>query len=500
LSFNPQAILLKVSARVPLHRLFLKIFFWYWLTAWAVIAIVLLGSRLTGMRQVSVPNMYSTVAPLVAAEAAKAYESGGPEAFARFSQRRDHDHERQLFLLDGSYKDVLSRPLPDDGLRVAQSAENGQLIVFRGRIAAYKFVSSSGHLYILMLFLKSDLRQIWDVLLGEGLPFSISLLLLVTVLCFGLAYHIASPIYSIQSTARRVAQGDLKARVPSSVSRRYDELAALAKDFDSMVNRLDSLIQTQKNLLNSVSHELRSPLARINLSLALLKDRFSGDSDDLFQRMDRDVARIDLLMGQLLTLSRLEARFSSAERADVDFAQLVEETAADGNFEAQALGKSVSFERTGSIILQNADGDALRSACENIIRNAVRFTRPGTGVQIALEINRSAPEPLAVLSVRDHGPGVPEDALQAIFQPFYRINADADTTGGNGLGLAIAAEAIRMHRGTIRAENIRPTGLEIIIQLPVGPEMPSREGELATPQPSSRYKALASIGGTNLTA
>jgi signal transduction histidine kinase len=95
---------------------------------------------------------------------------------------------------------------------------------------------------------------------------------------------------------------------------------------------------------------------------------------------------------------------------------------------------------------------------------------------------------------------VPEDALQAIFQPFYRINRDPETTAGNGLGLAIAAEAIRMHRGTIRAENIRPTGLEIIIQLPVGPEMPSREGELATPQPSSRYKALASIGGTNLTA
>jgi signal transduction histidine kinase len=249
-----------------------------------------------------------------------------------------------------------------------------------------------------------------------------------------------------------------------------------------------------------VSHELRSPLARINLSLALLKDRFSGDSDDLFQRMDRDVARIDLLMGQLLTLSRLEARFSSAERADVDFAQLVEETAADGNFEAQALGKSVSFERSGSIILRNADGDALRSACENIIRNAVRFTRPGTDVQIALEINRSAPEPVAVLSVRDHGPGVPEDALQAIFQPFYQINGDPETTGGNGLGLAIAAEAIRMHRGTIRAENLRPTGLEITVQLPMGPEIPSREGELATPEHSSRYKALASIGGTNLTA
>jgi signal transduction histidine kinase len=252
-----------------------------------------------------------------------------------------------------------------------------------------------------------------------------------------------------------------------------------------MVNRLDSLIQTQKNLLNSVSHELRSPLARINLSLALLRNRFSADSDDLFQRLDRDVERIDLLMGQLLTLSRLEARFSSAEREDVDFAQLVEEAAADGNFEAQALGKSVSLQTTGSIILRNADPHALRSACENIIRNAVRFTRPGSDVQIVLEVDRSAPEPLAFLSVRDHGPGVPEDSLQAIFQPFYRINGDGEATGGNGLGLAIASEAIRLHGGTIRAENLRPTGLEIIIQLPVAYDIASHGADLRKPEHST---------------
>jgi signal transduction histidine kinase len=468
-----------------MHRLFLKIFFWYWLTAWGMIAIVLLGSRLTGMRQVSPPNMYATVAPILAEEAVKAYESGGPEAFARFSQSNGHDNERQLFLLDGFYKDVLSRPLSDDGLRVAHAAKNGQLLVLRGHIAAYKFVSPTGHPYILMLNLKSDLRQIVDAVLGEGLPFSISLILLVTLLCLGLAYHIASPIHSIQSTARKVAEGDLKARVPSSVSRRFDELAALAKDFDSMVNRLDSLIQTQKKLLNSVSHELRSPLARINVSLALLRNRFSADSDDLFQRLDRDVERIDLLMGQLLTLSRLEAGFSSGEREDVDLAQLVEEAAADGNFEAQALGKSVSLQITGSIIVRNADPHALRSACENVIRNAVRFTRPGSDVRIVLEVDRSTSEPLAFLSVRDHGPGVPEDSLQAIFQPFYRISGDAEATGGNGLGLAIASEAIRMHRGAIRAENLQPTGLEIIIQLPVAYDIASHGDELSKPEHST---------------
>jgi len=460
-----------------MYRLFLTIFLWFWLTAWGILAIVFLGSHLTGMRQVSAPNMYATVAPILAAEAVKAYESGGPEAFARFSQSNVRSDERQLFLLDGFYKDVLSRPLTNDGLRVAQATKNGQLIVLRAHIAAYKFVSSSGRPYILVLYLKSGFRAIADTLLGEGLPYTISLILLVTLLCFALAYHIASPIHSIQSTARRVAQGDLKARVPASVSRRFDELAALAKDFDSMVGRLDALIQTQKNLLNSVSHELRSPLARINLSLAILKKCSLPESDDMFQRLERDVARIDLLIGQLLMLSRLEAGLLSAAREDIDFTQLVQETAADSNFEAQARGKSVSLRTKGSVILRDADPHALRSACENVIRNAVRFTQPGTDVEVVLEIDKSVPEPLALLSVRDHGPGVPEDSLQAIFQPFFRINAEA--TGGNGLGLAIAFEAIRLHRGRISATNLLPTGLEINIRLPMAYDAAVHSHELS---------------------
>jgi signal transduction histidine kinase len=307
----------------------------------------------------------------------------------------------------------------------------------------------------------------------------------VTLLCFALAYHIASPIHSIQSTARRVAQGDLKARVPASVSTRFDELAALAKDFDSMVGRLDLLIQTQKNLLNSVSHELRSPLARINLSVALLKKRYSADADDMFQRLDRDVARIDVLMGQLLTLSRLEAGLSSAEREDVDFAQLVEETAADCNFEAEASGKSVSLRTRGPVILENADPHALRSACENVIRNAVRFTQPETNVEVVLEVDRSTPEPVGILSIRDHGPGVPKESLDAIFQPFYRISGDGQGTDGNGLGLAIASEAIRLHRGTISAANRRPTGLEITIRLPIASDAASRRYGFPQPEHNS---------------
>ena len=463
---NVHSRLLRIRAKVPMHRLFVKIFLWFWFTVWGILAIVFLGSRLTGMHQVSTPNMFSTVAPIMAAEAVKAYESGGPQAFARFSQSNAEDHEHQLYLLDGFYKDVLSRPVTDDGLRVAHAAKSNQLVIFRTHIAAYKFISPSGHPYILMLYLKSGLHAIRDALFGYGVLFSIFLFLVVTLLCFWLAYHIASPIHSIQLTARGVAQGDLKARVPAAVSKRHDELAALAIDFDSMVDRLEVLIRTQKDLLSSVSHEVRSPLARINLSLAILKKRWSTDSDDVFRRLESDVGRIDLLMGQLLMLSRLEAGLSSAEREDVDLGQILEEVTADGDFEARALGKSVSLRVTDSVLLRNADPHALRGACENIIRNAIRFTRPGTDVQVVLQMDKSTQEPLALLSVRDHGPGVPEESLQTIFQPFVQVLSDENPEEGNGLGLAIALEAIRMHSGTIQAANLPLGGLEICVRLP----------------------------------
>jgi len=303
-------------------------------------------------------------------------------------------------------------------------------------------------------------------LLSTGIPFLLCLLSVVTILCFWLAYNIASPIHGIQSAARRVAQGDLSARVPHAVSLRRDELAALAVDFDSMVERIEMLIGTQKNLLNSVSHELRSPLARLNVSLAVMRKHMPEEVLDICERMERDVGRIDTLMGQLLTLSRLEAGLSSGERESVNFTLLVQEVVADGNFEAAALGKSVTLEAANPVVLENADSLALRSACENIVRNAIHFTRPGTKVKVALGIDNAASGPQVILTVRDEGPGVPKDALQNIFRPFFRTNGTERQSEGNGLGLAIAREAVRLHHGSITASNLSPKGLEISVLLP----------------------------------
>jgi two-component system sensor histidine kinase CpxA len=294
-------------------------------------------------------------------------------------------------------------------------------------------------------------------------------LLMVTLFCFWLTHHIVAPIQGIQSAARKVAAGDLSVRAPVEISERHDELAALAADFDAMVERLSAFVRSQKDLLSTVSHELRSPLTRLIMSLALLRKQSPPESEELLQRMEHDVERVDTLMGQLLTLARLETGVSSEARNDVDLSQLVQEVVADGDFEARSCGKSVRLEAEGGIVVQKADQQALRSACENVVRNAIRFTRPGSEVQVILKTEKMNPSSQAVLSVRDYGPGVPGEMLQQIFQPFFRIketNGDPRASKGTGLGLAIALEAIRQHRGTIIASNAKPIGLEVKITLP----------------------------------
>lgn len=456
--------------RVPVHRLFVKIFSWFWVTALVIIGIIFVGRRVMDLRPIDSSTMYASVASMVAGEAARAYESGGAAGFARFANSLAGGHNGQVFLLDEFNKDVLSRAISRDTLRLAREAGRNQLVSTQSslyeRVAAYKFVASSGRPYTLVVYEHSALPNLTGVLLSEGVPFLLGLLVVITVLCFWLAYHIAAPIHSIQSAARRVAQGDLSARVPNAVSLRRDELAALAMDFDSMVERIETLIRTQRNLLTSVSHELRSPLARLNVSLAVMRKHTSEEAFDICERMERDVARIDALIGQLLTLSRLEAGLTSGERENVNFTLLVQEVVADGNFEAAALGKSVSLESSSPVVLERADSLALRSACENIVRNAIHFTRPGTEVRVALGIDNGASSPQVILTVCDEGPGVPNDALQNIFRPFFRINGPEKKSEGNGLGLAIALEAIRLHHGSIAASNLNPKGLEISVRLP----------------------------------
>ena len=460
------------NARVPIGRLFTKVFLWFWLTVLALFAIFF-ASRMVGTRLLPSTDIVASFAPRVADEAAHAYETGGPQEFETFAQGLLGKSGVELYLIDGYGKDVLSRPVPSDSLSIVRAARSDGRILsrfgLRSHSSSYKFTSPSGHPYVLLVRAPLLLARFLATTVGGGLPLFAAVLLMVTLFCFWLTHHIVAPIQGIQSAARRVAAGDLSVRAPAEISERHDELADLAADFDAMVERMSAFVRSQKDLLSTVSHELRSPLARMIMSLALLRNQSPREPEELLQRMERDVERIDTLMGQLLTLSRLETGLSSDEKGRVDLSQLVQEVTADGDFEARSCGKSVRLEAEAGVVIEKADQQALRSACENIVRNAIRFTSPGSEVEVVLKTEGVSRR--AVLLVRDCGPGVPAELLQQIFEPFFRVkerNGEPRVNKGTGLGLAIALEAIRQHRGTITASNTNPIGLEVKIILPIG--------------------------------
>jgi two-component system sensor histidine kinase CpxA len=472
-SVTIQSSISRPNARSPIGRLFIKVFLWFWLTLLALFAIFM-ASRMVGIRLIPSTDIVASFAPRVADEAAHAYESGGPQEFGLFAKGLVGKSGVELYLIDGYGKDVLSRPIPADSLKIVRSARSDGHILsrygLRSHSSSYKFTSPSGRPYVLLVRSGLQVGRFLDATAGGGLPFFGVVLLMVTLFCLWLTHHIVAPIQGIQSAARKVAAGDLSVRAPVEISERHDELAALAADFDGMVERLSAFVRSQKDLLSTVSHELRSPLTRLIMSLALLRKQSPPESEELLQRMENDVERVDTLMAQLLTLSRLETGLSSDGRHIVDLSQLIQEVVADADFEARSSGKSVGLQAEGGIVVEKADQQALRSACENVIRNAIRFTAPGSEVEVTLKTEEMSASPQAVLSVRDHGPGVPGELLQQIFRPFFRVrepSGNPRATNGTGLGLAIALEAIRQHRGTIIASNADPIGLEVKIMLPI---------------------------------
>ncbi len=374
----------------------------------------------------------------------------------------------------------------------------------------------------------------------------LTMLLTASLFCFWLARHVTRPVRQLRATVRELSSGNLAARSDRRVSHRSDELGDLGRDFDQMAAQLETLMTAQRRLISDVSHELRSPLARLNIALELARResntqlanaQFSdaqlanaqqsstrlSDSSSLslqasqpvpntqttnaFNRIEREAARLEELVGQLLMLSRLESGAPVENEEIFDLVELVREVAEDVRFEAQSQGRDIQFVPTA--LSQNQMGFAplstskngrvadasfsangqrrdghnrielhgsralLRSGLENVVRNAVRFTPTATVVQI--ELDRKLPVPNAtsrtapqiVLRILDDGPGVPEAALPRLFQPFYRVEDARDRqSGGTGLGLAIAERAVHLHKGTIRAFNRKEGGLCVEILLP----------------------------------
>jgi len=289
-------------------------------------------------------------------------------------------------------------------------------------------------------------------------------------LCFVLARHITKPIRRLRAASADIASGKLKTRVDRSVCRRHDEIGTLGRDFDRMAEQIEALVTAQRELLGDVSHELRSPLARMIVALGLLKQAAPDEAPEYINRINTEAERLDKMIGQLLTLTRIESGAELAQRETFDFTNLVQEVAADGDFEARAHDREVKVTRADACSMLGIP-EMLRSAIENVLRNAIRYTALGTAVEISLERLKDSEDKLR-LRIRDHGPGVPKIMLAGIFQPFQRVPTGENNSDGAGLGLAIADRVVHMHHGSIRALNPDDGGFIVEIVLPVERRQP----------------------------
>jgi two-component system sensor histidine kinase CpxA len=279
------------------------------------------------------------------------------------------------------------------------------------------------------------------------------------IFCYFVSRYLTKPLNKLGEAAAKIAEGRLDTRVDPSLRKRSDEIADLARNFDRMAERIEALITGQRRLLGDVSHELRSPLSRLIVALGLVKQGPAEEAAENLERIGLEARRLDTLIGQLLTLTRIDSGVDRGSPARFDLTSLVQEVANDGDFEARARNRNVAIQQADACTIDGFE-ELLRSAVENVVRNAIRHTAEGTAVEISLQAGLSR----ILLRVRDYGPGLPENMLSEIFLPFRRVaNGNSD---GAGLGLAIAERAVNVHRGTIRAMNAAKGGLIVEIDVP----------------------------------
>lgn len=278
-----------------------------------------------------------------------------------------------------------------------------------------------------------------------------------------LALYFARPIRTLQEAFEAEADGKLATRVGAAMGKRRDELSDLGHDFDRMAEHLQNLVEGHRRLLHDVSHELRSPLARLQAASDLMHQQ-PERMDELTGRIQRDIGRIDDLVDELLTLSRLDTGVGQLAHEPFDLASLIHDVAEDARFEAAPKGCSIPLDLPESLTV-DGNIESVRRAVENVLRNAVRHSPAGRSIQVKV----SKESDFAHLTIEDQGSGVAPADLEAIFEPFYRA-ANTKPFEGYGLGLTITRQVLRLHGGSVRAENLGESGFAVHMRLPLPPQ------------------------------
>jgi two-component system sensor histidine kinase CpxA len=453
-----------------MRSLFLKIFLSYWLAQALFVVLAILVTLALRPPQASPRAEYLRLA--IGAQLVQTYERGGQPALRKsLDDLRGSLHEHQAFLFDDKGQELSATATPEWARQLAiGTARQGGFRLQSERRVAQSISGAAGRHYILVVENPGPPPHFF---FGPGHTpgLGIAIAILTSgLVCFLLARSLTAPIVRLRAATQQLANGELSARAGPPGARRRDEIAELVRDFDAMAERLENLVNAQSRLLNDISHELRSPLARLSVALGLARQRTGPEAAGNLNRIELEANRLNDLIGRLLALARMESGDQDTQMTPVRLGDLVGDVARDAAFEAQGRNCRVKCGITqDSVVLGNAA--LLHSAVENVVRNAMRYTHEGTDIEIELERSVLADGSQAIIRISDRGPGVPEESISKLFRPFYRLDdARNRQTGGVGLGLSITERAVRLHGGSVTAQNRPGGGLIVEIRLPARPQ------------------------------
>jgi two-component system sensor histidine kinase CpxA len=477
-----------------MRSLFVKIFLWFWVGMALVSFVSLISAVATESSPfLSVPWLKFLVRPPVEGQmkmesglfaghsmgvmgncvrlsgqsAIEIYERYGKTALFDYLDGLEKAVRIHIFLFDAHRDEITGGPIPEEAGELTSHPQSDGLDFKRSGdsiFMAQQLTGSRGEEYALIARLPARhfISRNYSFL-AMNLTF---ILITAGAVCYWLARYISNPICRLGAAARRLADGDLKVRVGALLCKRRDEIADLGKDFDMMAERIESLMISQKRLLRDISHEFRSPLTRLTLALEIARQRGGQDAVNALARIELEAQRLNALIGNLLMLARLESGVEEVDGDPVNMSELIEELVTDAAFEAGGRNCSVRVVSTGNCFVLGTK-ELLRSAVENVLRNAIHYTAENTEVTVALRCRMEGNARRATIEVRDKGPGVPEESLPNLFYPFYRVGDARDRKqGGTGLGLAITERAARLHGGNVKAANAPGGGLIVTFDLP----------------------------------
>ena len=431
-----------------MKSVYAKILQWCFITLVVSLEAFSLVSRFVEFRAAGKGGPFARVDALVLQEAVEAYEAGGSAQLAAYLRKVGAQLGQQRYVTDPRGRDLANRA--DRSALLALVHSEWSTPVPRG-----------GHLIVALASADNRYRLItvadppfdrWSLV-----PYYLLILAALALVCWALALSIASPLRDLARSVDRLGRGELSVRVNST---RRDEIGELGRSFNRMAERIGTLLDAERRLLQDVSHELRSPLARMSFAAELA--RRPENREAAIDRMKIEINRLTGLVSSLLEVTRSEGDPLARKQENFRVADLLREIADDCRIEAEAHHCRVSVEGTANPLV-GGDRELLRRAFENIVRNGIRYAPDGSGVDIRLEV----PGQSVRVSVRDYGDGVPEEFLDKLCQPFFRVDDSRNSsTGGVGLGLAIAHRAIGLHHGSLQMENAHP-GLRVSVELPL---------------------------------